>query len=498
MRNRVKGLTRAVAASMVAATLVMVPLLATPASADLDSFQARGDGYALRVTIDLSSLEAVLPAEAKTALETAWDTVRGAASPAEVAQLPADFPYVIDQYLARTTSDASSSLTKAVSVLGDGFLSLGSLTADAANPSPASTQKNFSIPDAGVVPLSGLITGTAGKLTASVASGPKVDGDATIASVVASLEALQVVPGLEDALNTALAQLNSTVQDAVDTVQDTIAGTSGTIVGALPDELTSALTGAGVDVEDLVDTIAAIEVPELPNPVSLPFASIEDIVSKATAQRSTDMAAADATSSIKAVDVLEGFLSASLIDLAAHSEAAGVAGSAKNVAACTIADLRLGDTAGVSLDGTNVYVDVAGEPVALPVPADEVAGLKQQVDDVLQQVGVSVELCDSSKATAAADGSSATQTVSAFIVTIEPKVPAGAIELLEGTPLANLTAGSSLFKIVIDPTVTTAAGAVPALAAPAQLPRTGAPAVATMISGAMLAAGALFLRRRVR
>ena len=497
MRSRVKGLTRAVAASMVAASLVMVPLLGTPASADLQSFQARGDGYALRVTIDLSSLEAVLDDEVKTELETVWDSVRGTVSTAEVAELPESFPYVIDQYFVRTTADASSSLTKAVSVLGDGFVSLGSLTADASNPTPTSTVKEeIAIPDADTLPL---LTGTVGKLTASVAAGPKVDGDATIASVVASLEALAAnVEGLEDALDTVIAALNTNAQEAVTAVQNTIVSTSGTLVGTLPGELTSTLTGAGVDVETLAATVAAIEVPEVPNPVSLPFATIEDIASKATAQRSADMAVGDATSSIKAVDVLDGFLSVGLINLAAHSETAGTAGSAKNAAACSIADARLGDTAGVSLDGSNVFVEVGGEPVALPVPADEVAGLKQQVDQVLQEVGVSVELCDDSKATAAADGSSATQTVSAFIVTIEPKVPASAVDALTGTPLEGLTAGSSLFKLIIDPTVTTSAGAAPALAAPAQLPRTGAPAVATMISGAMLAAGALFLRRRVR
>lgn len=496
-----RKITRGAVAAL-AAALALGPFLASPASADLQSFQARSESHALRIVVDLSGL----PTDLVGVLNTAWADVPDAAKTAAGFDPAKGFPLVIDQYLIRTSSDATSSMTKALSVLGtvgetpNAYgLNLGSVSADSVGQSNSSSTQGFTIPGTIQAPVEQIpslgldvVNGTLGKLSASVASGPKVVGDASLASVTASLadiaamapELSMVFETVNVAVATAVATANQTLEDA----KDELFAAAGPALEGTPVE------GVLADADDLVGEISLPL--EVPNPFTqnVQLAEITDILANTTSEKSVDLSAATSTSSIKAVDVLDGFLKAGLINLSAHSEAGGKAGTAKNAAACTIADLRIGGDSGIALDGQNVYVD--GQPV--PVPAAEVAGLKNQVDDVLAQAGISVELCDSSRATTAADGSSATQQVSAFIATIEPRVPAGAD--LSGTPLDGLVAGDSLgVRIIVDPTVSTAVGATPAaLAAPAQLPKTGAPAVATMLSGAALAAGALALRRRVR
>ncbi|HVL82171.1 MAG TPA: choice-of-anchor P family protein [Actinomycetota bacterium] len=489
-----RKLTAGAVATM-AAALVLGPFLASPASADLQSFQARSESHALRIIVDLSGL----PAEVKGNLNTAWASVPEAAK--NQLGLPvAQFPFVIDQYFVRTSSDASSSLTKALSVLGSvgetpgaWGKDLGSVSADAVGQSNSNTTQAFSLPG-DQIPSVGLdlVRGTVGQLTASVSTGPSVVGDASLASVSSSLaDIAAMAPELKEVIDTVLGVVNGSVTDA----NETIAGAADELSAVLaPVVAGTPLEPVVTDAEALVDTIS---LPAIPNPLGdgITMAEIRGVAATTTAQKGASLSSADSQSTIKAVDVLDGFLSAGLIDLSAHSEAAGKAGTARNAAACTIADLRVGGENGIALDGTHVYLN--GEAVQVP-GADQVAFLKSQVDSVLADAGVTVDLCDTSRSTAAADGSSASQQVSAFIATIEPRVPSGAN--LAGTPFAGLLPGQSLgVRIVVDPTVSTAVGAAPAaLAAPAQLPRTGAPAVATMISGAALAAGALTLRRRVR
>jgi LPXTG-motif cell wall-anchored protein len=60
-----------------------------------------------------------------------------------------------------------------------------------------------------------------------------------------------------------------------------------------------------------------------------------------------------------------------------------------------------------------------------------------------------------------------------------------------------ISAGDTPIRVVIDPTVQTAVAAQPQVDE-VQLPRTGAPLVATVMTGLVLAAGALLIRRKVR
>ncbi len=486
MRFTASKARRVALVAALSGTLAVSPVAMQPASADLSQFTSNATGFALRVTVDLSGL----PSAVKDAVQSNYSAARAALPAEQQAELPVQFPFVVDQYLGRSGAEASNSATKAYSVLGDGFKTLPSLTAEAAEQSRTQTLQTISLPSVQLP----VLDATAGILRANVAAGPKVDAGATIASVNTSLQAVgALLPAeLQSAYTELMTQINSTVATANTTLDDAT------------DEISTALQGTplasdpvvGPIVDSGTDLAAAVNLPVVPNPLSTTLATIKDVSSSTTAQKTDDgRASSDSVSVIKSVDLLGGLLNVGLINLASHSEAAGIPGSAKNTSACSIADVRLGGNNGVSLDGKSLYVEAGGKPVALPVPTDQVNGLKSQVDSLLSQAGISVDLCDASKASASPDGSSALQSVSAFVIEFAPKAPA-AIDALR------ISAGDSLIKVRIDPTVETSAGAAQALNAPqvggAQLPRTGSPALVSMLSGLLLTAGALTLRRRVR
>lgn len=482
MSGKLSRLSRAVLAAALGSMVVFGALGSTGAGADLQGFSANSQGFALRVTVDLSGL----PAAAKGQIDGAYATAR-AALPADVqAKLPATFPYKIDEYFVKSASDASSSATKAMSVLTEGNLrSDPALVAEKAGETQSSTIQSAVIPEDSSLAV---LTAAAGVLKSTVASGPKVEGNATLASVNATLENVaSLLPNeLKQAVTDLFATVNSTAATAESSLQTTINTVETTLIGALPTDVKSTLPPvAQTDLSSLID------IPTVPNPLATNLASISELVNKTTSLRDGDKASADAVSTVKSMTVLGGFISVSAINLAAHSEAAGVPGSAKNTAACSIADVRVGGNTGVSLDGKTVFVNVAGNPVGIPVVGDVVPQLKAQVDSVLSQAGLSVKLCDQDVHGASADGTSANQQVSGFVIEFAPKAPAA-------VPALGINAGDTLMKITIDPTVQTAAQAQPAVVtAPTQaLPHTGASATGTAIFGIILIGGAYVLRRR--
>lgn len=479
-------LVRAVAVAALSSALALGPMVATASAADVSNFTAQGTGFALRVTVDMSGL----PQAVKNAVQANYTTVRNAALPAVQAQLPVEFPFVIDQYVSRTTSDASSSLTKATSVLGDGFRNLGSVSADAVGQSNTSSLTDaVSIPS----PTLPVLQASAGQLLASVATGPKVDGTASVASVTASLETIKAL--LPAAVQNVYTELQTTLNSTITTANTTLQGVAGEVSASLAGTPLASNPTVGPIVNNVTTLTSSLNLPAVPDVLSTKLAEVKDVVSKTTAQKADGKASSDAVSTIKSVDVLNGFVKVGVINLGSHSEAAGIIGSAKNSSTCSLADVRIGGNTGVSLDGSNVYIDVAGQPVALPVPAGQIASLKSQVDGVLSQAGVSVSLCDAAQHNAAADGTSASQAVSAFVIDVAPKVPANLPAALQSAlDGLGLTAGSQLIKVTIDPTVSTTAGAQAAVS-PA-LPRTGPGAAATIFTGLMLTAGALILRRK--
>jgi LPXTG-motif cell wall-anchored protein len=480
--KKVSRIARVGIASALASVVALGAFGIPGAGADTQSFAASANGFALRVSVDLSGL----PAAAKGQIDSAYAQARAALPADAQAKLPATFPYKIDQILSKTSSDASSSLTKAVSSLGEGFATLQSRTATTMGESQNYSEQAVAVPDNNSLKVLDVVGGI---LKSTVAAGPKVDGSATLAQVGATLAGTaSVLPTeLKDAFAEVATQVNSTLSTASTQVQSQVNTVESTLIGSLPEPIKSTLPTSVVS-----DLSSSVQIPTtMPNPLAGNLASITDIVNGTTAQKLADgRSAADANSKIKAVSLLGGLISVSAINLSSHSEAAGTPGSAKNSSACTLADVRMGGTSGVALDGSNVYVNVNGSPVAVPAVGGLVDSLKSQVNTVLNQAGISVKLCDAEAGTAAADGTSATQSRSAFSLTFAPKAPA-AISAL------GINAGDTLAKITIDPTVQTAAQAqAPAPAPVATLPHTGASAKATGIFGLALIGGAFVLRRR--
>lgn len=495
MKQRASRLTKGVTAAFLAGALLLSPLGFQSATAEtdegpgLESFSADGSGFALRVLVDL---ENTLPADAKSVLEGAG------------------VPLHVDQYLIRTTTRAASDSTEAVSNLGDGFLDLESVTANAVGQESSHQEAALQIPQ-GV----GLVNADVGHLLASVLEGPVVDAEGTLESASVSLVPVgNELPELQSTVGDVVDELNATI----DTIEEELAEVLLAEVEGLADDLeiveavcdetepVTELLGQTVDVGDLceeedseqqiLDTVKGLlDLPEIPNPLATGLASVEGLVNDALSKKNGEAVSASSSSSIKSVDVLEGFLSVDLVNLSSASSVTGEPGSAQNEAECSIADVKIGDEEnGVTLDGDTVYID--GEPI--PLVGDAAAQVKDIVDDVLAVAGLSVELCDDAQSEAAEDGTFASQSVSAFRVQFAPVAPAS---LDDAVQALGYEAGEPLAYVLIDPTVQTAAAANPAQPAPeqepVQLPRTGAPVLLTILGGMSLVGGGLFARNRL-
>lgn len=487
-------LVRAVSASMVALAIAAGPLARGASAVDLAGFSGMGTGFALRVVVDLSGLPDVV----KEPVEDAYTVFRDALPAEGQAVLPESFPFTIDQRFIETLAEMGTVQT-AQSYLSRGLVELtdkAEASSEGDSKQVNTAAKKFPSEDLSVLDVS------VGELLASVGVGPRVAGSGTLASVSASLEQLSGLFPAE--LQTAFDDLTAQINGAIATAQGTLDTVLGDVATSLVDQVTEdpalggllddaglggVLDGVGDDVGELTtELVNALQLSTITDLLSGSVASIVDLENASLTERTTDKAAADAASVIGSVDVL-GLLSANAIELAAHSEAAGSDGTARNEASCSIGNVQVGGTDGISFDGTSI--NVAGAEI--PVPVDQVDAVKSVVDDVLAAIGVvgDVGLCDE-EADADAGGSSAAQRVSALRVELSLSAP-NAVGALIG-------AGDELVRIVVDPTVETAAAAqlAPAVDEPeAELPRTGATVVATVLSGMALAAGALVFRRRL-
>lgn len=504
MKHGIRTGSRVAVVTALVGMLAMGAVGATTASAELQSFTGDATGYALKVTVDLSGL----PASVKTAVDSAWATAY-AALPQQVRDqgvVSSSFPYKFEEYFLKSSATGSGSATKAVSTFADGTVPAQKdwvVSADASGQVNKTqiNSANFLKPvDTGLVNLD-VVGASAAILEAAVSAGPKVDGNATLAQVNASLQGIAALlpADIKTAFSGVLATVNATLADAQSTFNTTVNGAAAAAESAIAGTpVAAALQTAGVDPTNIAGQLNLSANLSVPDPLSsTSFATLTKLVNKSTAQRSNSIASSDAVSTIESASILDGFVSSGLINLASHSEAAGAKGSAKNTSSCSIADVRVGGKNGVALDGSHLYVN----NTAVPVPPGQVAGVKAQVDDVLRQAGITVSLCDTAKATAAEDGSQATQAVSAFTIDVNPKVPANVSSLPQPVQDAlttlGLSAGQALgIHVNIDPTVQTAAQAVPT--APAQLPRTGAGAAASAVAGIALMGGGLFAWRRSR
>jgi len=492
---------RLVAACAVVGTLIAGPLAAAGnATTDLSSFAAQGTGFALRVVVDLSGL----PQAAKDAIQTLYAPVAAASG----GKLPAKFPFVIDQRFIETLSDLGTN-TQAHALLGQGVLQdvLGKVLPSGLNKSADATKVGqSSTTDSGKtglptdsLPILNLGIGT---LKAAIPSATKVTSSGLLASVSPSLQGLLNV--LPDAVKQALTDAINNINSTIDTVNSasgtlgTVLGTVGTTLAGTTDPVLNGVLGqAGLptgtaNAGQLVQQLQSqIQIPHVDDLLSNVMASVNGLVNTAAAESSAGKAFSDASSHIASINVAN-LLKVGLIDLKSHSEAGGKPGTAKNTHSCAIANVNLsklvqGKEVGVSLDGKSLIVN--GVPV--PVPAVDVGTVLNSINSVTNLAGLSVSLCDAANAKAAADGTSASQTVSALRIVFAP-VAASAPDV---TNALGITAGTQLVKVIIDPSVETAASAQ--VAAAVELPHTGAAPLATIVTGLIVMGGALVLRRRL-
>jgi hypothetical protein len=457
-----------------------------------------GTGYALRITLDVRPLIQAVPA-LQGVLDTVWGSVPGQSGA---------FPGVIDQTFIKTTSDNTGDVTKARSVLAEGLLDLESIEATKIGQTLSKTVQELNLPSDSLP----LISGAVGTLKAAVSSGPGVNGSGALTNIGVDLPVDALTGGVLDDL---LAQLTAVIDDlGVDLLGELTplletSGLSDDLVGQLTstiDNLAGSLPAGSPVLGGLVNGLGLGGTSELTDsaavtPALTSLLDVDSLVSQITglldasllegaladltglvnitkaAKSGNGLAVADSVAELKSLKVLGGLIDVGLLNLESHSEAAGTKGSAKNTSACSIADVKVGgDALGISLDGTNIFVN--GSPV--PVVGDLVGQVKGVVDQVLNTLGIDVGLCEVAQVEAEVDGSAAAQRVSALRVSVAPL---------------------GLFNLVIDPTVETSVAAQVA-AAPAEednptLPRTGAGAVATLLTGLGLAGAAMFARRRL-
>jgi len=505
--HRFTRVGRLVGACAVVGALIAGPLAAAgnAATPDLSSFAGQGTGFALRIVVDLSGL----PQAAKDAVQTLYAPVAAASG----GKLPANFPFVIDQRFIETLSQLGSN-TQAHSLLGQGVLQdvLGKVLPANLNKSANATKTgDHSTVEATPTGLPTnalpLINMGLGRLTAAIPTATKVTSDGTLASVSTSLQGLLNIlpPAVQQALTEVTNQVNGVIDtvngtgagslgSALDTVGNTLAGSTDPVVQGILGQagLPVGSANAGQLVSQLQSTLQLPHVTDLLNGVA---ASVNGLVNTAAAEKTVGKTFSDASSSLASVNVLN-LLKVGLINLKSHSEAGGMPGTAKNTRSCSIANVNLANGAGaLALDGKSLTIG----GVAVPVPAVDVGTILNAVNTVTNAAGLSISLCDASNAKAAADGSSASQTVSALRIVFAP-LAAGVPAVGQGVPTLGITQGTPLVKIIIDPSVETAASAQVAAVAPASqpvLPHTGAGALATIVTGAMVAGGALILRRRL-
>jgi LPXTG-motif cell wall-anchored protein len=502
LRGRWGRTWRTLGAAILVLGITAGPLAATSSASttqSLASFAGKGNGYALGVTVDLSTL----PAAVKAPIAQAYTTLRNALPANLQAALPAQFNFVIDEKLIETLAQVGVSQV-GNSVIGSGTIDLGKLLGGTSGASATSDGTSHVVTKALQLPSSTLplLGVAAGVLDAKVAAGPTVSTEGVLSQVNASLAAISsLLPSqVQTELQSVFDQLTTNVNGVVDTanqaldsqlssVATTLSNTTNPVIGGLlskaglgtvaadPTQLTTALTNA-------------VKLPKLDVAGLLGgnLAAINDLHNVAnSAKAPTNKVTSDASTSLANINVLN-LLNVDAVDIASHSEAAGTSGSAKNTSSCKIGDVKLGGSNGVSLDGKNLYVN----GTAIPTPLGNLDTIQSAVNSVTSQLGLSVSLCDAAQQDASADGTAAAQRVSAIRIELAPKAPVSVAAL-------GINAGDPLLKIVIDPTVETSVAArlaAPVVPSNPSLPRTGAGALYSVLVGLGLAGTAIFLRRK--
>ena len=173
-----KGRTwRAVGAAVLVLGISAGPLVGASSAGTLSSFSGKANGYALGVTVDLSSL----PASVLGPIAANYTQIRNALPAQLQAALPVQFNGIVDEKLIETL--AQMGLTQnAQSLIGTGTIDLGKLLGGPTGAQATTNGTSHTVTQAVNLPPGNnlpLVSVAAGVLNASVAKGPRVSSDGT-------------------------------------------------------------------------------------------------------------------------------------------------------------------------------------------------------------------------------------------------------------------------------------------------------------------------------
>ncbi|MDP9100950.1 MAG: hypothetical protein M3N21_02240 [Actinomycetota bacterium] len=485
----VKGqVTRLTALAIATGTLVATGAGTASAVAAVDTSRmaGSGDGYALKLTINLpDALSGVLGKTIEQTISLTDGKVSNVGTPMAVtsAVLGKGTTPVLSDLLNRTTAaslDAKSQDTSAgpVDINQPGLqIRLLPLLSKVAQPSLDGV---IAESDSAVAHIN---IGGLGALPASL-DAVKLPVAATLNSALSTATNAggTAAPTVANTLNGAISQLNA----ATNNTAAPLTAPAQAAVNSAVSTLTSTLSG-------LTDTLGSLN-------AASNLVTLDAVTSNQTITRSGKALTSDVTNTVKNLNVLNGLVKIEAITSEATATAGGVPGSAVATTHAPVLKVDVANGALTALldeHGLNV-----GGTVGSALPAglqDTVNGALATVNGLLNQLaGINVVI-GKGTTTASPDGSAAAATVAATTVTIDPPVlhTAGLLAadkkfLTLDLVRANAAVGSQVVAAPVD--VAKSSAATPSVTH--SLPRTGASLPLTGAVATLLVGAALVVRRR--
>lgn len=375
----------------------------------------------------------------------------------------------IEQTISKTSAElASTGSTLASTTLLEGLLNEGSATSTDA---PSGKSQFLGFNEGGI----DIGVGT-------------IEWDTTATSSHSFSELAHVRVGVAD-----LARANVLPVDAEQLLDDALADVTATVDG-LVTELNGVITEVettlnettGQDID--LPTVSTDELPALPDLTSVDLVDIKKIWSQTDVTFTGDLVRSESVSGIVNASLLGGTIEIPAFTYSAWAETAGTPGTAKAGTDVQHIEILVGDSLVSLVNGTlgvgDVVVDLT-DPVLSGLDLDsQINEITDILASLLNTVGVDIREGEGTTEVAA-DGSSASATVSAFLISVTPLNAIGVTDL-----------GVNLELMPTAAAVTAAAASAPAPAPEApQLPRTGGGAAA-MLLGSLALGSAAFLRRK--
>ena len=485
----VKGqVTRLTALAIATGTLVATGAGSASAAAAVDTSRmaGAGDGYALKLTINLpDALSGVLGKTITQTISLTKGEVSNVGS--EVASTTA----VLGQGTTPVLSDLLNRATNA------------SLDAKSQDTSAGPVDINQPGLQIRLLPLSS-------KVAKPSLDGVVAQSDSAIAHI--NIGGLGALPAALDAvklpvaatLNTALSTATSTAAGAVPTVANTLNGAISQLNAATTNQAAplTAPAQAAVDgaVTTLTNTLNGLTSTLGNLNAASSLVSLDAVTSNQTITRSGKALTSDVTNTVKNLNVLNGLVKVEAITSEATATAGGVPGSAVATTHAPVLKVNVANGALIALldeHGLNL-----GGTVGSALPAglqDTVNGALNTVNLLLNQLaGINVVI-GKGTTTAAPDGSSAAATVAASTVTIDPPVlhTAGLLAADKRFLTLDLVrANASVGSQVITAPHSLPQDVTPAVVGRRRLPQTGASLPLTGAVATLMVGAALVVRRR--